>query len=95
MGITGSVLDPTRQLGEYEQMAEKILGEPLIHQARYQGERIDRGNQMTTLYKAGWSLSDIGRAYGFSKEWVRRLIHEVGMPTEDEKVKVKTKRHPG
>jgi hypothetical protein len=79
MSIAGSVLDPARQLGAFEQKAIEALGEPLQHVVINPGDRERRDTQMRTLYEQfGWSLADVGEAYDMSKEWVRQNVLRVG-----------------
>jgi hypothetical protein len=79
MGIEGSVLDPHRTVGVYEQKAQDALGEPLVHIIRDPGDERRRWSQIDSLYnRYGWQFSDIGKAFGFSRQWVRMLYKDGG-----------------
>jgi hypothetical protein len=94
MSIAGSVLDPARQLGAYEQKAIEALGESLQHVVINPGDRARRDAQMRTLYEQfGWSLADIGEAYDMSKEWVRQGVLRAGGTTRTVSAS-RTKRRP-
>jgi hypothetical protein len=74
MSIEGTILDPNRQIGQYERIASAILRESLIHDVPGNDRRMRRSCQMRVLYEKGWPYHDIGKAWGFSGEWVRREI---------------------
>lgn len=78
--IAGTTLDISRTKGSYERAAESVLGGTLIHHTyRVPDGQQARLNQMWRLYdEFGWSLADIAKAWGVSKQWIHELFHKNG-----------------
>jgi len=94
--IEGSLLDPDRSLGEYERIAVRVLGEPLVQHMTTEEDRHRRAEQMNKLYQEQWSLADIGNAFDFSSQWVRMEMARYGftvMPANQYK-RYARKRYP-
>jgi len=79
--IQGTTLDASRTKGRYESAAEQALGTSLIHHVALvtDGKR-KRIDQMWRLYSEfGWSLEDIGKAWGVSKQLVHQVFQKEGL----------------
>lgn len=78
--IAATTLNPEREIGEYEDAAMKIVGMELVHNiAPGEHFRRKRAVQMHELALAGWSNADIGKAWGLSREMVRKEMNRYNL----------------
>ena len=79
--IQGTTLDMSRTKGRYESAAEQALGATLIHHiAMVTDGKQKRTDQMWRLYSEfGWSLADIGKAWGVSKQLIHQIFQKEGL----------------
>lgn len=79
--LEGTTLDANRVKGRYESAAEQALGQSLIHHvALVTNGKQRRTDQMWRLYSEfGWSLADIAKAWGVSKQLIHQVFHKEGL----------------
>lgn len=71
---------------QMQAQAETILDEPIVgggnRRVRAPEAQLRRCAQMSILYHDnGWSLEQVGLAYGVSRERVRQIFEEYDLPT--------------